>query len=146
MSSPLYSKCTISYNTKLAIRSGTSIIRLFDNLFSESFFQYLCEEFIPFFMYIIYSIQDMAHKCSYVFKVLVVGASHVGKSSLAATFHNKTFQDSQYSPTIVIDFIIHTVQLDGQKVRVQLWDMSVGEGYKSFTQVLSWCSRNHHCI
>ena len=79
----------------------------------------------------------------YLFKILLVGGSSVGKSSLTTTFHNKTFQNSPYIPTIGMDFVSHTFQLDGQKVKVQLWDLSPGERYRPLVPA---CYRGVHGV
>ena len=85
----------------------------------------------------------MAQKCSNIIKILVVGASQVGKSSLTTTLHNKTFQDSSYIPTIAVDFISHIIQLDGRNVKLQLWDMSA---YGRFSSIKGMCYHGVHGI
>ena len=72
-----------------------------------------------------------------------MGDPGVGKSSLSTTLYHKSFQNSPYVPTIGVDFISHTFQLDGQKVKVQLWDMSPRLRWTTFTNV---CYRGVHGI
>lgn len=58
----------------------------------------------------------------YVFKVLVLGDSSVGKSSVIRRFHSNVF-DQRLPTTIGVDFFIHDFEVDGKKVKVswQLW-------------------------
>ena len=53
----------------------------------------------------------------YVFKVLVLGDSSVGKSSLIKRFHSNVF-DQRLPTTIGVDFFIHDLEVDGKKVKV----------------------------
>ena len=51
------------------------------------------------------------------FKVLVLGDSSVGKSSLIKRFHSDVF-DQRLPTTIGVDFFIHDLEVDGKKVKV----------------------------
>ena len=53
----------------------------------------------------------------YGFKVLVLGDSSVGKSSLIKRFHSNVF-DQRLPTTIGVDFFIHDLEVDGKKVKV----------------------------
>lgn len=53
----------------------------------------------------------------YVFKVLVLGDSSVGKSSLIKRFHSNVF-DQRLPTTIGVDFFIHDLEVEGKKVKV----------------------------
>lgn len=53
----------------------------------------------------------------YAFKVLVLGDSSVGKSSLIRRFHSNVF-DQRLPTTIGVDFFIHDLEVDGKKVKV----------------------------
>lgn len=59
----------------------------------------------------------MAEDYDYVFKVLVLGDSSVGKSSLIKRFHSNVF-DQKLPTTIGVDFFIHDMEVDGKKVKV----------------------------
>ena len=61
----------------------------------------------------------MAGDYDYVFKVLVLGDSSVGKSSLIKRFHSNVF-DQKLPTTIGVDFFIHDMEVDGKKVKVSL--------------------------
>lgn len=61
----------------------------------------------------------MAEDHDYVFKVLVLGDSSVGKSSLIKRFHSNVF-DQRLATTIGVDFFIHDMEVNGKKVKVSL--------------------------
>ena len=53
----------------------------------------------------------------FVFKVLVLGDSSVGKSSLIRRFHSDVF--SQRLPTTIgVDFFLQDLEADGRKIKV----------------------------
>ena len=57
----------------------------------------------------------------YIFKILLIGNSAVGKSSLLMRFADDIFTDS-FLPTIGVDFKIRTIEAGGSKVKLQMWD------------------------
>ena len=61
----------------------------------------------------------MAEK-NYLFKLLLVGDC-VRKSSTSTRFAEDTFGE-HYAATIGIDFKVKTVDIDGNKVILQVWD------------------------
>lgn len=72
----------------------------------------------------------MAGDYDYVFKVLVLGDSSVGKSSLIKRFHSNVF-DQKLPTTIGVDFFIHDMEVDGKKVKVscQVYFFALGSGH-----------------
>eukprot|EP00795_Rhopilema_esculentum_P005957 gene5957-11310_t len=68
----------------------------------------------------------------YLFKILLVGDSGVGKSSLLIRFADDVFCDS-YISTIGVDFKIKTVLLDDKVVKLQIWDSAGQERFKTLT-------------
>jgi Ras-related protein Rab-1A len=63
----------------------------------------------------------MIKEYDYLFKLVIVGNSGVGKSSLLLRFSDDTFSDS-YLTTIGVDFRFKTLEIDGKKVKLQIWD------------------------
>ena len=60
--------------------------------------------------------------CSdYLFKVLLIGNSGVGKSSLLLRFADDVFHEN-FMPTIGVDFKIRTIEVDGKNIKLQIWD------------------------
>jgi small GTP-binding protein len=57
----------------------------------------------------------------YLIKLMLIGDSAVGKSSLLLRFSDDTF-DLSGTPTIGIDFKLRTIDLDGKKIKLQLLD------------------------
>ncbi len=60
-------------------------------------------------------------KYQHLFKVIVVGAGKVGKTSLTIRFAEDRFRES-YLPTLGVDFLTKTATVEGKIVKVQLWD------------------------
>ncbi|KAL0323294.1 UNVERIFIED_CONTAM: Ras-related protein RABC1 [Sesamum angustifolium] len=56
----------------------------------------------------------------YLFKLLMIGDSGVGKSSLLLSFTSDTFED--LSPTIGVDFKVKHVTVGGKKLKLAIWD------------------------
>ncbi|KAJ0096352.1 hypothetical protein Patl1_27962 [Pistacia atlantica] len=56
----------------------------------------------------------------YLFKLLMIGDSGVGKSSLLLSFTSDTFED--LSPTIGVDFKVKYVNVGGKKLKLAIWD------------------------
>ncbi|KAG6767413.1 hypothetical protein POTOM_028618 [Populus tomentosa] len=56
----------------------------------------------------------------YLFKLLMIGDSGVGKSSLLLSFTSDTFED--LSPTIGVDFKVKFVNIGGKKLKLAIWD------------------------
>jgi len=67
-----------------------------------------------------------------VLKILIIGESDVGKSSLLLRFTDDKFQ--QDSPaTIGMDFKTATVTIDGNNVKLAIWDTAGSERFRSLT-------------
>jgi small GTP-binding protein len=66
----------------------------------------------------------------YIFKLILIGNSGVGKSSIIQRYMKNTFEES-YKCTIGVDFLMKTLNLNGKTVKLQLWDTAGQEKYKS---------------
>ncbi|KAL3622954.1 Ras-related protein rabc1 [Castilleja foliolosa] len=72
-----------------------------------------------------------APEFDYLFKLLMIGDSGVGKSSLLLSFTSDTFED--LSPTIGVDFKVKHVTLGGKKLKLAIWDTAGQERFKTLT-------------
>ncbi|ERN08815.1 ras-related protein RABC1 [Amborella trichopoda] len=67
----------------------------------------------------------------YLFKLLLIGDSGVGKSSLLLSFTSDTFDD--LSPTIGVDFKIKMLTLGGKRLKLAIWDTAGQERFRTLT-------------
>lgn len=116
----------------------------------------------------------MAKTYDYLFKLLLIGDSGVGKTCILFRFSEDAFNTTFISTigTLIlafhehyvynslflgIDFKIRTIELDGKKIKLQIWDTA---GQVQYTYLLTETSsiincnflflgtlpHNHHCI
>ncbi|XP_043116414.1 ras-related protein Rab-13 isoform X1 [Puntigrus tetrazona] len=74
----------------------------------------------------------MAKKYDFLFKLLLIGDSGVGKTCLIIRFAEDNF-NSTYISTIGIDFKVKTIEVEGKKVKLQVWDTAGQERFKTIT-------------
>ncbi|ESL11788.1 rab1 small GTP-binding protein [Trypanosoma rangeli SC58] len=68
--------------------------------------------------------------CDYIFKIIVIGDSGVGKSSLTVRLSEDVFY-KDYASTIAIDFRMHQMNYMDKRVRLQIWDTAGQERFQS---------------
>lgn len=68
----------------------------------------------------------------HLFKLLLIGDSGVGKTSILFKFSEDTFSPAFIS-TIGIDFKIRTIEVDGKKIKLQVWDTAGQERFRTIT-------------
>eukprot|EP00270_Netrium_digitus_P008554 TRINITY_DN2567_c0_g1_i1.p1 TRINITY_DN2567_c0_g1~~TRINITY_DN2567_c0_g1_i1.p1 ORF type:complete len:225 (-),score=52.40 TRINITY_DN2567_c0_g1_i1:434-1108(-) len=68
----------------------------------------------------------------YLFKVVLVGDSGVGKSNLISRFTKNEFNMESKS-TIGVEFATRSIEVDGKTVKAQIWDMAGQERYRAIT-------------
>ncbi|RZC70563.1 hypothetical protein C5167_033758 [Papaver somniferum] len=71
------------------------------------------------------------HSYDYSFKILLVGDSGVGKSSILVSFISNTTED--LSPTIGVDFKIKMFTVGGKKLKLTIWDTAGQERFRTVT-------------
>ncbi|XP_038997742.1 ras-related protein RABC1-like [Hibiscus syriacus] len=67
----------------------------------------------------------------YLFKLLMIGDSGVGKSSLLLSFASDFFED--LSPTIGVDFKVKYVNAGDKKLKLAIWDTAGQERFRTLT-------------
>ena len=67
-------------------------------------------------------------------KILILGDSNVGKTSLLLNYADNYFPDSHVS-TIGIDYKIKVITIKDLEVKIQLWDTSGQERFRSITHI-----------
>eukprot|EP00088_Acartia_fossae_P026897 TRINITY_DN2767_c0_g1_i10.p2 TRINITY_DN2767_c0_g1~~TRINITY_DN2767_c0_g1_i10.p2 ORF type:complete len:217 (+),score=26.01 TRINITY_DN2767_c0_g1_i10:228-878(+) len=73
-----------------------------------------------------------AKEYDHLFKLLIIGDSGVGKSSLLVRFADDCFSGN-YITTIGVDFKIRTIEIRGERVKLQIWDTAGQERFRTIT-------------
>ncbi|EGR29335.1 Ras family protein, putative [Ichthyophthirius multifiliis] len=68
----------------------------------------------------------------YLFKLVIIGNSGVGKSSLLLRFSDDQFNEN-YLTTIGVDFRFRTLNIEGKSVKLQIWDTAGQERFRTIT-------------
>lgn len=68
--------------------------------------------------------QEDEDRCDFLFKIILIGDSNVGKTCVIHSFRSGLFSDGQHN-TIGVDFTVRTIDIDGKRVKVstQIWDL-----------------------
>ena len=76
----------------------------------------------------------MAEKKEFLYKILLLGDSSVGKTCFLMRYTDNTFQEMHMS-TIGLDYKLKNVQLDdGKIVKIQIWDTAGQDRFRSITK------------
>ena len=89
-----------------------------------------------------YSTAKGSDEYEFIFKVLLLGNSNVGKSSLFLRFVDDIWNDT-FVPTIGVDFKIKTFDIDEKKIKMQIWDTA---GQERFKNIIASYYRGAHGI
>jgi len=68
----------------------------------------------------------------YLFKLVLIGDSGVGKSCLLLRFADDAFTES-YISTIGVDFRFRTIKIDKKTIKLQIWDTAGQERFRTIT-------------
>eukprot|EP00270_Netrium_digitus_P021653 TRINITY_DN939_c0_g1_i1.p1 TRINITY_DN939_c0_g1~~TRINITY_DN939_c0_g1_i1.p1 ORF type:complete len:226 (+),score=59.36 TRINITY_DN939_c0_g1_i1:110-787(+) len=75
---------------------------------------------------------DYDHQVDYVFKIVLIGDSAVGKSQLLARFARNEFS-MESKATIGVEFQTKTIVVDKKVIKAQIWDTAGQERYRAVT-------------
>lgn len=88
------------------------------------------------------------------FKILLVGDSGVGKSSILLRFTDDVFEPMQ--PTIGVDFKVKAMRVDNRRVKMTIWDTYVSfclyafyhlcSNHSELTSIILICSSDLACF
>ena len=78
------------------------------------------------------STDEQQNKYEYIFKIILIGSSSVGKSSILQRYIQKVFNES-YSCTIGVDFFMKSLDVGDKSIKLQLWDTAGTEKFRSIT-------------
>lgn len=68
----------------------------------------------------------------YLFKIIIIGDSNIGKSSILYRFSDDVF-NNKYISTIGVDFKIKTIVIDNKIIKLQIWDTAGQERFRTIT-------------
>ncbi|WOK96904.1 hypothetical protein Cni_G05612 [Canna indica] len=75
---------------------------------------------------------DEEQSQDYLFKIVMIGDSSVGKSNLLARFARNEFYPNSKA-TIGVEFQTQKMNIDGKEIKAQIWDTAGQERFKAVT-------------
>lgn len=82
---------------------------------------------------ILRSRQRVEEPFDFVQKIIIIGDSGVGKSNILLRYTEGKFVDN-YMMTIGLNYVFRVVNIEGVKIKLQIWDTAGQEKYKTITQ------------
>ncbi|XP_036825223.1 ras-related protein Rab-19 isoform X1 [Oncorhynchus mykiss] len=79
------------------------------------------------------SVAEQDDSFDFLFKIVLVGDSDVGKTCVVQRFKSGVFMEKQQN-TIGVDFTVRTMLINGRNVKLQVWDTAGQERFRSITQ------------
>ncbi|QLG71212.1 hypothetical protein HG535_0B02510 [Zygotorulaspora mrakii] len=76
--------------------------------------------------------EDYGYDYDYLFKIVLIGDSGVGKSNLLSRFTTNDFNMESKS-TIGVEFATRTIEVEKKKIKAQIWDTAGQERYRAIT-------------
>jgi small GTP-binding protein len=89
------------------------------------------------------SISEVSLPYHYIFKIILIGDSGIGKTSIINRYIHNSFND-KYICTIGVDFMMKTMNIEETQIKLQVWDTAGMERYKQLTT--SYYKGSHSAI
>ena len=67
----------------------------------------------------------------YVFKILVLGESHVGKTSILSKYSNSQFSDTENNTDSPLYYYEKTVEYKGKTIKLEFWDIGIQDKFQA---------------
>jgi len=67
-------------------------------------------------------------------KLIIVGDTAVGKTSLVLRFCDGAFEPKSYLSTVGVDFKTKVLKIEDRKVKIQIWDTAGQERFRNITR------------
>lgn len=75
----------------------------------------------------------MFEEYNYLFKIVVIGDSGVGKTNLVGQFVDDVFRNDE-KPTVGVEFSSKVIEMNGHDIRCQIWDTAGQERFRAVTK------------
>lgn len=75
---------------------------------------------------------DSKFTYQFIFKIILIGDSGTGKTSIMQRFVTSQFSD-KYSCTIGVDFMTKSIQIEKETIKLQIWDTAGMEKFRQIT-------------
>ncbi|KAJ7329103.1 hypothetical protein JRQ81_015277 [Phrynocephalus forsythii] len=80
-----------------------------------------------------FATSEMDEAFDYLFKIILIGDSNVGKTCVVQRFKSGHYSAKQQN-TIGVDFTVRSLEIDGKTVKIQVWDTAGQERFRTITQ------------
>jgi small GTP-binding protein len=74
----------------------------------------------------------MNDEYDYLFKIVLIGDSGVGKSNLLLRYTRNSF-DADSKATVGVEFATKSIEFDTKLIKAQIWDTAGQDRYKAIT-------------
>lgn len=74
----------------------------------------------------------MNNKYDYLFKLIIIGDTNIGKSCLLQRFADDSYTN-EFISTIGVDFKVKTITINDKMIKTQIWDTAGQDRFRSIT-------------
>lgn len=76
--------------------------------------------------------EEQPQKTEYLFKILILGDSSVGKTNIISKYTRNQFSENTEA-TLGVDFTLHPIEIGNSKITAQFWDTAGQEQFRSMS-------------